>query len=67
MSQEEKYNIKEFQRKKYKELVQYKKEALKNKLFFVFFLIKKMSEETLKFNNIRVNKKEFISPSNRLT
>ena len=31
LSQEEKDNIKEYQRKKYQELVQYKKEALKNK------------------------------------
>ena len=30
-SQEEKNKIKEYQRKKYQELVQYKKEALKNK------------------------------------
>ena len=30
MSQEEKDKIKEYQRKKYQELVQYKKEALKN-------------------------------------
>ena len=31
LSHEEKYKIKEYQRKKYQELVQYKKEALKNK------------------------------------
>ena len=31
LSQEEKDNIKEYQRKKHQELVQYKKEALKNK------------------------------------
>ena len=31
LSQEEKDKIKEYQRKKYQELVQYKKEALKNK------------------------------------
>ena len=27
--------------------------------FFVFLSIKRMNEQTLKFNNIRVNKKEF--------
>ena len=43
---------------KYQELVQYKKEELKNN--FLFFLsIKRMSEKALKFNNIRLNKKEF--------
>ena len=31
LSKEEKYKIKEYQRKVYQELVQYKKEALKNK------------------------------------
>ena len=41
----------------YQELVQYKKEVLKNN--FLFFLgIKRMSEKTLKFNNIKVNTKE---------
>ena len=58
MSQEEKDQIKEYQRKKYQELVQYKKEGLQNT--FCFFLsIIRMSEKTLKFDNIRVNKKEF--------
>ena len=33
LSQEGKNKIKEYQRKKYQELVQYKKEALKNKCF----------------------------------
>ena len=59
LSQEGKDKIKEYQRKKYQELIQCKKEALKNKCFFVFSLIEKMSEKTLKFNNIRVNKKKF--------
>ena len=59
LSQEEKDKIKEYQRKKYQELVQYKKEVLKNKYFFVFSLIQQISEKTLKFGNIRVNKKEF--------
>ena len=55
MSQEEKDKIKEYQRKQYRKFAQYKKEALKNN--FCFFLsIKRMSEKTLKFNNI---KKEF--------
>ena len=48
---EEKDKIKEYQRKKYQELVQHKKEALK--LISLFFLsIIRMSEKTLKFNNI---------------
>ena len=59
LSQEEKDKIKEYQRKKYQELVQYKKEALQNKAFLFFFLsIRRMSEMTLKFNNIKLNKKE---------
>ena len=36
---EEKDKIKEYERKKYQELVQYKNEALKIKCFFVFSLI----------------------------
>ena len=36
---EEKDKIKEYERKKYQELVQYKNEALKIKYFFVFSLI----------------------------
>ena len=59
MSQVEKYKITEYQRKTYQELVQYKKEALKKIAFCFFFLKQKMSEKTLKFNNVRVNKKEF--------
>ena len=57
LPQEEKDKLKST--KKYQELVQYKKEALQKKQFFVLSLIKKMSEKTLKFNNIRLNKKEF--------
>ena len=38
-SQEEKDRIEEYQTKKHQELVRYKKEALKNKCFFVFSLI----------------------------
>ena len=39
LSQEEKDKTKDYQRKKYEELVEYKKEALQNKWFFVFWLI----------------------------
>ena len=52
MSREEKDKIKEYQRKKYQVSVHYKKDVLKNNLFFF------LSEKTLKFNNIRLNKKE---------
>ena len=57
--QKEKDKIKEYQRKKYQELVHYKKESLKNNCVFFLSLIWKMSEKTLKFGNIRINKKEF--------
>ena len=57
MPKEEKDKIKENQRKRYKQPIQYKKQALENK--FLFLLSIRMSEETLKFDNIRVNKKEF--------
>ena len=56
MSQEEKDKIKEYQRKKYQELIQHKKEVLQKKSFLS---IKRVSKKTLKFVNIRVNKKEF--------
>ena len=39
-------------------MVQYKKEALKNKFLLILHSIK-MTKKTLKFNNIRVNKKKF--------
>ena len=58
MPEEEKNKFKEYQKKKYQELVQYVKEALKNKFFLSLYNIK-MSEKTLKFNNIRINKREF--------
>ena len=62
--QQQKNRIEENQ-KMYQELVQYKKEVLKNN--FLFFLgIKRMSEKTLKFNNIKVNTKEF-NKSKQLT
>ena len=59
MSEEEKNKIKEYQKKRYQELIQYKKEALKNKLINLSVGNIKMGEKTLKFNNIKVNKKEF--------
>ena len=46
------------QKKRCKQLTQYKKEALQNK--GVLFLVSiKISEKTLTFDTIRVNKKEF--------
>ena len=36
LTQKEKGKIKEYQTKRCQEMVQYKKEALKNKLFFIF-------------------------------
>ena len=58
VSKEEKDKIKEYQRKRYQQLIQYKKEALQNK-WVLFLLSIRMSEKTLKFDNIRVNEKEF--------
>ena len=58
MSKEEKDKIKEYQRKRYQQLIQYKKEALQNKQV-LFLLSIRMSEKTLKFDKIRLNKKEF--------
>ena len=58
MSEEEKDKSKEYKRKRYQQLIQYKKEALQNK-WVLFLLSIRMSEKTLKFDNIRVNKKEF--------
>ena len=58
LSKEEKDKIKEYQRKRYQQLIQYKEEALENK-WVLFLLTIRMSEKTLKFDNIRVNKKEF--------
>ena len=58
MSEEEKDKMKEYQGRKYQQLIQYKKQALQSK--WVFFLLSiRMSEKTIKFDNIRVNKKEF--------
>ena len=58
LSKEEKDKIKKYQRKRYQQLIQYKKEALQNK-WVLFLLSIRMSEKTLKFDNIRVNKKKF--------
>ena len=46
LSEEEKNQIKEYQKKKYQELVQYKTEALKNFFFLSVYNIK-MNEKTL--------------------
>ena len=59
MSEEEKNKIKEYQKKKYQELIQYKKEALENKLINLSVCNITMSEKILKFNNVKINKKEF--------
>ena len=56
LSKEEKDKIKEYQRKRCQQLIQYKKEALQNK-WVLFLLSIRMSEKTLKFDNIVVNKK----------
>ena len=59
LSEEEKNKIKEYQKKTYQELIQYKKEGLQNKLINLSVGNIKMGEKTLKFNNIKVNKQEF--------
>ena len=56
LPEKEKDKIKEYQRKRYQELIQYKKEALQNK-WVLFLLIIRMSVKTLKFDNIRLDKK----------
>ena len=66
MSKEEKDKIKEYQRKRCLQLIHYKKEALQNKLV-LFLLSIRMSEKTLKFNNIRLNKKEFHKSKFRIS
>ena len=58
-SEDEKSKIKEYQKKRYQELIQYKKEASKNKSINLSACNIIMSEKTLKFNNIKINKKEF--------
>ena len=58
MSKEEKDKIKDYQGKRYQQLIEYKTEALQNKLV-LFLLSIRMSKESLKFDNVRVNKNEF--------
>ena len=58
MSQEEKSKVKEYQRPRYQQQIQHKKEALQAK-WVLFLLSIRMSEKTLKLDNIRVYKKEF--------
>ena len=67
LSEDEKNKIKEYQRRRYQQLMQYKNEALQSRqtLFYQKKDMKDMwkgikkSEKTLKFDNIKVNKKEF--------
>ena len=59
MSQEEKDKIKEYQRKVTKNWFSTKKKRYKINNFCFFLSVIRMSEKTLKFDNIRVNKKEF--------
>ena len=65
LSEKEKDKIKEYQRKRYQQLIQYKKEALQNE-WVLFLLSIRMSKKTLKFDSIRVNKKNFINLNNQL-
>ena len=55
MPEKQKDKIKEYQTKIHEQLIRYKKKALQNK-WVLFLLSIRMSE---KFDNIRVNKKEF--------
>ena len=58
LAKRRKDKIKEYQRKRYQQLIKYKKESLQNK-WVLFLLSIIMSEKALKFDKIRVNKKEF--------
>ena len=58
MSKEEKDKVKDYQRKRYQQLIQYKKDSLQSK-WALFLLSIRISEKTLKFGNIKLNKKEF--------
>ena len=58
LSKEKKNKIKDYQRKRYQQVIQYKKEARQNK-WVLFLLSIRTREKTLNFDNIRVNKKEF--------
>ena len=66
LSEEEENKLKEYQKKRYRELIEYKKEGLKNKLINLSVCNIIMSEKTLKFNNIKVNKKNFINLNKQL-
>ena len=66
LSEEQKNKIKEYQEKRYQELIQYKKEALKNKSINLSVCNVIMGEKTLKFNNIKVYKKNFINLNKQL-
>ena len=55
----EKKKIKEYQKKRFQELIQYKKEALKNESINLSVRNIIMSEKTLKFSTIKFNKKQF--------
>ena len=57
LSEEEKNKIKEYEKKRHQELVQYKQEALKNKLLNLSVCNIIIGEKTLKFNNTKINKK----------
>ena len=54
LPKEENDKIKEYQRQRYQKLIQYKKEALQNKWVLLLLNIR-MSEKTLKFDNIRIS------------
>ena len=58
LSKEEKCKIKKYQRKRYQQLIQYKKEALQNK-WVLFLLSTRISKKILTFDNTRVFKDEF--------
>ena len=58
LAKRKKDKIKEYQRKIYQQLIQYKKRALQKRWALLLLSIK-MSEKTLKFDNIKVNKNEF--------
>ena len=67
LSEKEKNKIKENQKKRYQELIQYQKEALKNKLINLSICNIIINEKTSKFNNIKVNKKEFHKSKMKLS
>ena len=52
-------NLPRVSKKNYQELIQCKKEALKINKFFLSVYNMRMREKTLKFNKIKINKKEF--------